>query len=153
MNPPTTERVAALVRSLAVVMCESAVTELDLDLGSLTVRLRRPYRNGADETAMLASLSVSEVPESRVTESDQIITAPMIGTFYTAPTPDARPFVREGDEIFIGQTIGIIEAMKIMNEIAADRSGTVERILVDNGQPVEYGSPLLRLAEFRGERA
>jgi acetyl-CoA carboxylase biotin carboxyl carrier protein len=76
----------------------------------------------------------------------------MIGTFYASPTPGASPFVSEGDEVFIGQTIGIIEAMKIMNEIAADRSGTVAAILVSNGQPVEFGSPLFELFLARGDR-
>jgi acetyl-CoA carboxylase biotin carboxyl carrier protein len=61
--------------------------------------------------------------------------------------------VTEGDVVYVGQTIGIIEAMKIMNEITADRSGVVEAILVGNGQPVEYGSPLMRLGVGRGERA
>jgi acetyl-CoA carboxylase biotin carboxyl carrier protein len=73
----------------------------------------------------------------------------MIGTFYASPTPGAPPFVSEGDEVLAGQTIGIIEAMKIMNEIASDRSGMVDEILVSNGQPVEYGSPLMRLATER----
>jgi acetyl-CoA carboxylase biotin carboxyl carrier protein len=82
-----------------------------------------------------------------------LITAPMIGTFYAAATPGAQPFVVEGDEVYVGQTIGIIEAMKIMNEIAADRAGVVEAILVGNGQPVEYGSPLMRLGVGRSDRA
>jgi len=69
----------------------------------------------------------------------------MIGTFYTSATPGAPPFVTEGDEVYVGQTIGIIEAMKIMNEIAAEGTGLVEAVLVGNGQPVEYGSPLMRL--------
>ena len=81
-----------------------------------------------------------------------LITAPMIGTFYAAATPGAPPFVVEGDEVYIGQTIGIIEAMKIMNEIAADRTGVVEAVLVSNGQPVEYGSPLMRLGAGRSNR-
>ena len=82
-----------------------------------------------------------------------LITAPMIGTFYAGATPGAQPFVAEGDHVYVGQTIGIIEAMKIMNEIAADRAGVVEAILVGNGQPVEYGSPLMRLGAGRSDRA
>jgi acetyl-CoA carboxylase biotin carboxyl carrier protein len=75
-----------------------------------------------------------------------IVTSPMVGTFYAAQTPSAPPFVAEGDRVVAGQTIGIIEAMKIMNEVAADRSGIVMEFLADDSQPVEYGSPLLRLA-------
>ena len=78
--------------------------------------------------------------------TDEIfITAPMIGIFYASPTPGTPPFVSEGDVVELGQTIGVIEAMKIMNEIAADRSGLVDAVLVASGQPVEYGSPLFRL--------
>ena len=149
-GPPDPERVAELVQSLATVMRQSSITELDLDLGDVSVRLRRPMpdHNGGElhrEYQPLAS-SEPDLPEI-------LITAPMIGTFYAAATPGAQPFVVEGDEVYVGQTIGIIEAMKIMNEIAADRAGVVESILVGNGQPVEYGSPLMRLGIGRSDRA
>jgi acetyl-CoA carboxylase biotin carboxyl carrier protein len=74
----------------------------------------------------------------------------MVGTFYTSPTPSSPPFVSVGDFVVAGQTIGIIEAMKIMNEITTDRSGVVMEFLIENGQPVEYGSPLLRVSDTRG---
>ena len=74
-----------------------------------------------------------------------LITAPMIGTFYAAATPGAQPFVAEGDEVYIGQTIGIIEAMKIMNEIEAELGGVVREVLVDDAQPVEFGQVLFRV--------
>jgi acetyl-CoA carboxylase biotin carboxyl carrier protein len=77
---------------------------------------------------------------------DHVVRAPMIGTFYVASAPNEPPFVQVGDVVEEGQTIGIIEAMKIMNEIAADRAGTVVEILAQNAQTVEYGSPLVRLA-------
>jgi acetyl-CoA carboxylase biotin carboxyl carrier protein len=141
---PSPERVAELVRSLASVMRQSDVTELDLEMGSVVVRLRRPVQELA---AVAPSEAVSTAaPQPLTTSLDHIITAPMIGTFYIAPTPGAPPFVTEGDEVHSGQTIGIIEAMKIMNEITADRSGVVEALLVGNGEPVEYGSPLMRLS-------
>ena len=79
-------------------------------------------------------------------DDQHVIRAPMIGTFYTAPAPNEPPFVQPGDVVEEGQTIGIIEAMKIMNEIAADRAGTVVELLAQNAQTVEYGSPLIRLA-------
>ena len=68
-----------------------------------------------------------------------LVTAPMIGTFYASPSPGEPPFVSVGDQVEVGQTIGIIEAMKIMNEIAADRSGTVSDVYVTNSQPVDTG--------------
>ena len=148
--PTAPERVADLVQSLAAVMRQSSITELDLDLGDVSLRLRRPTsdHDGGEMRLENQSLTPTEPDPSEV-----LITAPMIGTFYAAATPGAQPFVAEGDEIYIGQTIGIIEAMKIMNEIAADRAGVVEAILVGNGQPVEYGSPLMRLAVGRSDRA
>jgi acetyl-CoA carboxylase biotin carboxyl carrier protein len=140
---PTPERVAELVRSLADVMRQSDVTELDLALGALNVRLRRPARADHPEPSM--ALSMADGVETILPDSGHVITAPMVGTFYRAPTPSAAPFVSVGDTVIAGQTIGIIEAMKIMNEIAADQSGVVAEFLAGNGQPVEYGSPLMRL--------
>jgi acetyl-CoA carboxylase biotin carboxyl carrier protein len=147
--PPAPERVADLVQSLATVMRQSSITELDLDLGDVSVRLRRPTpdRDG-DEMRPERQPPAALEPDP----PEILITAPMIGTFYTSATPGAQPFVTEGDEIYVGQTIGIIEAMKIMNEIAADRAGVVEAILAGNGQPVEYGSPLMRLGIGRSDR-
>jgi acetyl-CoA carboxylase biotin carboxyl carrier protein len=148
--PTAPERVADLVQSLAAVMRQSSITELDLDLGDVSLRLRRPTsdHDGGEMRLENQSLTSTEPDPPEV-----LITAPMIGTFYAAATPGAQPFVAEGDEIYIGQTIGIIEAMKIMNEIAAYRAGVVEAILVGNGQPVEYGSPLMRLGVGRSDRA
>ena len=148
--PPAPERVADLVQSLATVMRQSSITELDVDLGAVSVRLRRPALDHdiGEIRPDNQSLALTEPDPPEV-----LITAPMIGTFYTAATPGAQPFVAEGDEVYVGQTIGIIEAMKIMNEIAADRAGVVEAILVGNGQPVEYGSPLMRLGIRRSDRA
>jgi acetyl-CoA carboxylase biotin carboxyl carrier protein len=71
-----------------------------------------------------------------------VVKAPMVGTFYRAPAPDAKPFVEVGDVVKEGQTVCVIEAMKLMNEIEADASGTIKAILVENGQPVEYGQAL-----------
>jgi acetyl-CoA carboxylase biotin carboxyl carrier protein len=139
-----------LVRSLATVMRQTAITELDVELGSVSVRLRRPELDVDLEPGIMAASDDGTAGDA--VAADYVITAPMIGTFYASPTPGALPFVREGDDVFVGQAIGIIEAMKIMNEIAADRAGTVTGMLVANGQPVEYGSPLLRLAPPRGER-
>ena len=147
---PSPERVAELVRSLAVVMRQSDVTELDLEMGSVVVRLRRPVQEMASAAPVEAASGVT--PQPQTTTLEHIITAPMIGTYYSAPTPGAPPFVTVGDEVQSGQTIGIIEAMKIMNEITADRSGVVDAVLAGNGQAVEYGSPLMRLSIGSGDR-
>lgn len=86
---------------------------------------------------------VSAPPVSEVKGVE--ITSPMVGTFYRAPAPDEPPFVDVGDRVQIGQTVCIIEAMKLMNEIEAEVAGQVLEILVENGQPVEYGQPLMRV--------
>lgn len=149
-SAPSPERIADLVQSLAAVMRQSELTELDLALGSVTVRLRRSNQDVVNSGPLPAS-TPAEAP-ANTSPIPHVITAPMIGTFYTSSTPGAAPFVSEGDSVSAGQTIGIIEAMKIMNEIAADRPGVVEKIIVANGQPVEYGSPLMRLTLAYGER-
>jgi acetyl-CoA carboxylase biotin carboxyl carrier protein len=74
-----------------------------------------------------------------------LVKSPIVGTFYAARSPDAVPFVKVGDHVKAGQTICIIEAMKLMNEIEADAAGEVAQVLVENGQPVEYGQPLFAL--------
>ena len=86
----------------------------------------------------------SQAP-SPAKEEDHLIKSPIVGTFYAALSPEAAPFVRVGDFVEAGQTVCIIEAMKLMNEIEADISGEVARVLVENGQPVEYGEPLFAL--------
>jgi acetyl-CoA carboxylase biotin carboxyl carrier protein len=144
-----TDGVAALVESLAAVMQQTTLTELDLSLGDLSLRMRRTAGDGLDigVAGTNSPPGISPPP----TAAEHVIAAPMIGTFYASPTPGSPSFVSEGDEIVVGQTVGIIEAMKIMNEIAADRSGTITTVLVDNGQAVEYGTPLMLLATVKSE--
>ena len=84
----------------------------------------------------------AEVP-SKV--EGHVLKSPMVGTFYRAPSPGAKPFVEVGDTVKAGQTVCIIEAMKLLNEIEADKDGVVKAILAENGQPVEYGEPLLAI--------
>ncbi|MFN3597803.1 MAG: acetyl-CoA carboxylase biotin carboxyl carrier protein [Rubricoccaceae bacterium] len=81
-------------------------------------------------------------PSDEPGPNDAIVPAPIVGTFYRAPAPDADPFVQVGDRVEVGQTLCIIEAMKLMNEIQSEVAGTVRRILVENAQPVEYDQPL-----------
>src|SRR5690606_6511657 len=114
--------------------------------GNVSIRLRGSGTGTAPAPAASAN-GDSSTASAAEEEEGHVITAPMIGTFYAAPSPGEDPFVQVGDEVEVGQVIGIIEAMKIMNEIVADKAGVVAEILVENAQPVEYGSPLVRLTE------
>lgn len=93
----------------------------------------------AAEGDQISGTSAEEIPVGNVVES------PLVGTFYAAPAEDAESFVKVGDRVEKGQTLGIVEAMKLMNEIESDYSGTVAEILVNNQEGVEYGQPLLRI--------
>ena len=141
---PAPAEIEGLVRSLVGMMRGGSITELDVAFGSVSIRLR-----GQHATAGSAAVAVPAIPTTDalppVAAAEHVITAPMIGTFYAAPSPGEPPFVEVGDPIEVGQVVGVIEAMKIMNEIVADATGVVTAILVANAQPVEYGSPLIRL--------
>jgi acetyl-CoA carboxylase biotin carboxyl carrier protein len=100
----------------------------------------------APQTAAQAGTGPAQpTPAAAAPADEHIIKSPIVGTFYAGPSPDAGPFVRVGDFVEAGQTVCIIEAMKLMNEIEADVGGEVARVLVENGQPVEYGEPLFAL--------
>jgi acetyl-CoA carboxylase biotin carboxyl carrier protein len=127
-------------------MQQDSVTELDLELGALTLRLRRAVGTPVHTNFPVITDAEATPPVA----PGHVVSAPMVGTFYSSPTPSSPAFVSVGDYVVAGQTIGIIEAMKIMNEITTDRSGVVVEFLVDNAQPVEYGSPLIRVSDTRG---
>jgi len=132
------------VRELISMMGKGGITELDLSTGDLSIRLRG--QSGAASSAPPAAPSPNGADAARP-EEGHMVTAPMIGTFYSAPSPGEAPFVHVGDDVEVGQVVGIIEAMKIMNEIVSDRAGVVLEVLVENAQPVEYGSSLIRLGD------
>ena len=138
--------VARTVRALVDTMKANGLTKLEVEIGDVSIRLRA---GAGGETKIVQSRAqdvlIVPSPAETIVDTAHIVTAPMIGTFYTSASPGEPPFVRQGDRVEEGQTIGIIEAMKIMNEIASDRAGVVIEILASNAQPVEYGSPLLRL--------
>ena len=92
-----------------------------------------------------APVAAPEAAESHDIASDKVITSPLVGTFYSSSSPDAESFVKEGDTVKKGQVLGIIEAMKLMNEIESDFDGTVAEVYVKNGESVEYGMPLFRI--------
>ena len=99
----------------------------------------------------METIAVAEAPAPAAApakaeiHSDKVVTSPLVGTFYSASSPDAEPFVKEGDTVKKGQVLGIIEAMKLMNEIESEYDGVVEAVLVGNEEVVEYGQPLFRI--------
>jgi acetyl-CoA carboxylase biotin carboxyl carrier protein len=105
--------------------------------------IQAPTPANAPQTGPQASPAPAQ--QAPPAADEHVIKSPIVGTFYAGPSPDAGPFVRVGDFVEAGQTVCIIEAMKLMNEIEADISGEVARVLVENGQPVEYGEPLFAL--------
>jgi acetyl-CoA carboxylase biotin carboxyl carrier protein len=118
------------------------VVELEVAWSDNRIRIRR--QGVGPSSPNPAPPAPTETAEQAVTRSSQLLTieAPMVGTFYRASSPDASPYVNEGDPVKEGQILCIIEAMKLMNEIESKAAGRVVKILVENGQPVEYGQPL-----------
>jgi len=105
-----------------------------------------PTSTPTPEPAPLAQTgTASATPSPGVESKWEEVKSPMVGTFYRAPSPDDTPYVEVGDQVRVGQTICIIEAMKLMNELEAEISGQVMEILVENGEPIEYGQPLMRI--------
>jgi oxaloacetate decarboxylase (Na+ extruding) subunit alpha len=135
------------IRALIHLATEADITELEVDAPHVKVRIKKAVRNSAGKPLV-------EVPhvDGRRGELEPLepgglvpIVAPMVGTFYRSPKPDAPPFVKEGDEVHAGQTVCVLEAMKLFNEITTDVTGRIARVLVENGAPVEYGQSLFLL--------
>jgi acetyl-CoA carboxylase biotin carboxyl carrier protein len=144
----STSEVIGAVRELISLMGRGGISELDLSTGDMTIRLRGQSASVIATPTGIPNGSQPAIPNKEPEPAGHLVTAPMIGTYYSAPSPGEAPFVQIGDEVEVGQVIGIIEAMKIMNEIISDRTGVVAEILVENAQAVEYGSGLIRLTEF-----
>lgn len=138
--------VIGTVRELIAMMGKGGISELDLSTGDITIRLRGQSQSLTPSSAGHAPPSAGSASPGE-DEQGHVVTSPMIGTYYSAPSPGDAPFVHVGDEVEVGQVVGIVEAMKIMNEIISDRAGVVLEVLVENAQPVEYGSPLIRLGD------
>jgi biotin carboxyl carrier protein len=139
------ESLIGTVRELIAMMGKGGITELDLSTGEMSIRLRG--QSGTTVPATHGAPVAADGLDDYRPEEGALVTAPMIGTYYSAPSPGEAPFVHIGDDVEVGQVVGIIEAMKIMNEIVSDRAGVVLEVLVENAQPVEYGSPLIRLRD------
>ncbi|WP_456446357.1 acetyl-CoA carboxylase biotin carboxyl carrier protein [Thiolapillus sp.] len=140
------------VKKLIELLEASDIAEIEIHEGEESVRISRhgtlpPPPAAAAPVAVAAApapaAAAAETPEKTEPELEgHIIRSPMVGTFYRAPNPGAKPFVTEGQSVKAGETLCIIEAMKILNQIESDKTGVVKRILVENGQPVEYNQPL-----------
>jgi acetyl-CoA carboxylase biotin carboxyl carrier protein len=138
------------IRELAKLLDETGLTEIELQRDGMLIRVARNL-HAAGGRAQTAHPASGEAPEAATTAAASIepaqhpglVASPMVGTAYLGPAPGARPFVEVGSQVKAGETLIIIEAMKTMNQIPAPRSGTVIQILIEDGQPVEYGEPLL----------
>jgi acetyl-CoA carboxylase biotin carboxyl carrier protein len=143
-----------LIRELAEMLNETDLSTIEVEDGDLKIKISRgggtvhvasaPLPAPAPASAPLAAPEAS-VAEAPVQPKDHpgTIFSPMVGTIYTAPDPTAEDFIKVGDKVSAGQTILIVEAMKVMNQIHAAKGGVVKAILVENAQPVEYGEPLV----------
>jgi acetyl-CoA carboxylase biotin carboxyl carrier protein len=143
---------AAAIRTLAGLLSETGLTEIEYAIGDHRIRVARepagsvaPVANGhapAPPAEAKPSMPV-ETPAALAANLPGAVTSPIVGIAYLAPQPGAPPFVRIGDSVTEGQTLLIIEAMKVMNQISAPRTGRVTRIFAEDGEPVEYGAALL----------
>jgi acetyl-CoA carboxylase biotin carboxyl carrier protein len=143
------------VKKLIELLEESGVAEIEIKEGEESVRISRhgsapmttyvsapsPAPVAAAPVA-IAAPAAAPAPVAAAPSADSAVTAPMVGTYYSSPAPAAKVFVELGSEVKVGQTLCIIEAMKMMNQIESDRAGKVVSILVKNGDPVEFGQPL-----------
>lgn len=142
---------SALIRELALLLDETSLTEIEIERAGLRVRVARNISVAAAVPSAYVPAAVAG-PGSPLAQASTAadpakhpgaVPSPMVGTAYWAPEPGAKPFVEVGTRVTAGQTLLIIEAMKTMNQIPSPRAGTVTQILVEDGQPVEFGEPLM----------
>jgi len=139
---------SALIRELALLLDETNLTEIEIERAGLRVRVARNVGMASMPPAYQSAAAVAMTPAAplEVTELAKhpgVVPSPMVGTAYWASEPGAKPFIEVGSKVSLGQTLLIIEAMKTMNQIPSPRAGTVTQILVEDGQPVEFGEPLV----------
>jgi acetyl-CoA carboxylase biotin carboxyl carrier protein len=143
---------SALIRELALLLDETNLTEIEIERAGLRVRVARNISIAASVPATMqvaapapAATAVATAPAAAadVSKHPGAVPSPMVGTAYWASEPGAKPFIEVGSKVSVGQTLLIIEAMKTMNQIPSPRAGTVTQILVEDGQPVEFGEPLV----------
>jgi acetyl-CoA carboxylase biotin carboxyl carrier protein len=141
----------ALIRELALLLDETSLTEIEIERAGLRVRVARNVSIAASvpaatlvagpQAAVVASAAAAATVD--MAKHPGAVPSPMVGTAYWASEPGAKPFIEVGSKVSVGQTLLIIEAMKTMNQIPSPRAGTVTQILVEDGQPVEFGEPLV----------
>ena len=141
---------SALIRELASLLDETSLTEIEIERAGLRVRVARNVGIAASVPSVHAVAPAPAVagPTSAPAAADMakhpgVVPSPMVGTAYWASEPGVKPFIEVGAKVSVGQTLLIIEAMKTMNQIPSPRAGTVTQILVEDGQPVEFGEPLV----------
>ena len=146
------------LKTLIELVESSGIGELEIQEGEERVRITRGVAPGAAASApapvyataapsaVPASAAVAEAPAVPAESEGHLVKSPMVGTFYRSASPGAKPFVEVGDSVQVGDTLCILEAMKLMNEIESDKAGVVKQVLVENGQPVEFGQPLVVIA-------
>jgi acetyl-CoA carboxylase biotin carboxyl carrier protein len=142
---------SALIRELATLLDETSLTEIEIERAGLRLRVARnisiaaamPAQVVAAASVGAAAPATAAAAPADLSKHPGAVTSPMVGTAYWAPEPGAKPFIEVGAKVSVGQTILIIEAMKTMNQIPSPRAGTVTQILVEDGQPVEFGEPLV----------
>ena len=143
---------SALVRELALLLDETSLTEIEIERAGFRLRVARNVSvpaampmpvAAAAPVAIAAPAATAPAAAADISKHPGAVISPMVGTAYWAPEPGAKPFVEVGTKVSVGQTLLIIEAMKTMNQIPSPRAGTVTQILVEDGQPVEYGEPLV----------
>ena len=144
---------AAEIDALSALLHRHGLAELEVQKDGLYVRIVAGGVVAGAVAAASRAASASSAPQKLETATEtsdgnvSYITSPFVGTFYRAPNPEAAPFVDEGTKIKKGQVICIVEAMKLMNEIEAEVDGVIVQMLVENGQPVEYGEPLFKIRQ------
>jgi len=140
------------LRTLLRVLEKRNVTEFEFEDEHVRIRLARgtsgartvTYEERAEQVGA-PSIRPAEAPKAETDEQVDYVTSPFVGSFYRSPSPDAPPFVEVGSVVREGQTLCIVEAMKLMNEIEAERGGTIVEVLVENGKPVEFGQKLFKV--------
>jgi oxaloacetate decarboxylase (Na+ extruding) subunit alpha len=140
------------IRELVRIVQETGIGEVTIEEGGMRVSVRSAP-DAPVQVAAAAPLALPEdsvIPVTRPSNGFVRVESPMVGTFYRAPTPENPPFVEEGDVVAPGQTLCILEAMKLMNEVKADMEAVVRRIAVENAQPVEFGQVLFELEPLAG---
>jgi acetyl-CoA carboxylase biotin carboxyl carrier protein len=137
-----------IVRELARLLDETGLSEIEFERDGQRVRVARQAQPSAPAPARLAAAADAPLPGAEPAPLDPakhpgVVTSPMVGTAYVGPEPGARPFVEVGGQVAVGDTLLIVEAMKTMNQIPSPRAGTVVQVLIEDGQPVEFGEPLM----------